>query len=55
MIADPKKVLETGAWYGCTERLCQHLTKTNADTHSNWWTEPWDPNGTIRGRTEGAE
>jgi hypothetical protein len=50
-IADVKKSLLTGAQYGCPERLCQSLTNTDADACS----QPLDPNGRIRGRTEGAE
>lgn len=40
-----------------SERLCQYLTKTDADTHStaNLWTEPGDPSGKVRGRDEVAE
>jgi hypothetical protein len=37
-----------------SERLCQHLTKTDADT-ANHRIEPGDLNGRVRGRTEGAE
>jgi len=42
------------AWLS-SERLYQHLAKTDADTHRQplHWT--WDPNGRVRGRTEGAE
>ena len=41
------------AWLS-SERFCQHLTKTNADT-ANHGTEPGDPNGRVRGgrRVEG--
>jgi hypothetical protein len=28
-----------------SEKFCQHLTKTDADTHSNHWTEPGNSNG----------
>ena len=38
-----------------SERLCQHLTKTEADLIANHWTEARDPDGRIRGRIEGAE
>jgi hypothetical protein len=34
--------------------LCQILTNTDADT-ANHWTESMDPNGRVRGRTEGTE
>jgi hypothetical protein len=37
-----------------SERLWQHLTKTDADT-VNHWTEPGYLNGRARGRTEGTE
>jgi hypothetical protein len=50
-IADAKKHMLTGAWYGCPECFCQHLTNTAADT-ANHQTES---NGRARGRTAGAE
>jgi hypothetical protein len=38
------------------ERFHQHLTNTGADILTvNHQTEPLDPNGRARGRTEGAE
>jgi hypothetical protein len=37
------------------ERLCQHLTKTDADTPVKCWSEHGYPNGAAGGRAEGAE
>jgi hypothetical protein len=37
-----------------SERLCQHLTKTDTDT-ANHGTKPGDSNGRDMGRNEGAE
>jgi hypothetical protein len=39
------------------ERLCQILTNTDADALlvANYWPEHRDPNGGVRGRTEGTE
>ena len=34
-----------------SERLCPHLTKTDEGA-SNHWTDPGDPNGRVRGKTE---
>jgi hypothetical protein len=37
------------------ERICQFLTNTDVDVHSQTWTEHRDPNGKVRARTVGAE
>ena len=37
-----------------SERLCQHLTKTEADTHSQPLAELGDPNGRGKVGAEGA-
>jgi len=37
------------------ERLCQILTNTMQMLKANHWTEHREPNGGVRGRTEGAE
>jgi hypothetical protein len=37
-----------------SERLCQNMTKTDT-LAANHWTESRDPNGRVRGRTEGDE
>jgi hypothetical protein len=41
-------------WLNC-ERLHQHLTDTNADTHSQPLNWAWDSNGRVKGRTKGTE
>jgi hypothetical protein len=54
-IADAKKCLLTGAWYGCLLRGCQSLTNTDADGMLvvSHWTEYEEPNGGIRERLKG--
>jgi hypothetical protein len=37
-----------------SERVCQQLKQMQIFP-TNHWTEPGDPNGRVRGRTEGAE
>jgi hypothetical protein len=38
------------------KRLCQSLTNIYMQMlTANHWTEHWDPNGTVRAGTEGAE
>lgn len=41
-IADAKMCLQTGDWHGCPERLWQHLTKTDAETHSQPLDWAWE-------------
>ena len=41
------------AWLS-SERVCQQLTETDADT-ANHWTEVMDHYGRIRGKVEGGE
>jgi hypothetical protein len=55
-IADSKRCLLTRAWYGCPLRCPASTRLTNRDAGTaNHLTEPRDPKGRARGRTEGAE
>jgi hypothetical protein len=55
-IADAKKCLLTGAWYSCFLRgFARTVLIQIWILAANYWTEHGDPNGGVRGRTEGAE
>ena len=55
-IADAKKCLLTRAWYNCPLRGSARARPIQMQKHAvNHQTEPRDPNGKARGRTEGTE
>ena len=55
-IAEAKKGLLTGAWYGCFLRGSNSTWPTQKQIlTANHQAEPGDPNGRARGGTEGAE
>ena len=55
-IADAKKCLLTGAWYGCLLSGSVRAWQIQRQMlTASYWTELGDPNGGVRERTEGAE
>jgi hypothetical protein len=55
-IGDAKKHFLTGAWYSCPLRVCARSWPIQMQIlTANHQTEPWDPSGRARGRTEEAE
>jgi hypothetical protein len=54
-MVDANKCLLTGAWYGCPLRgSARALPIQMWMLEANHQTEHWDPNGEVRGRTEGV-